>query len=61
MRKKETVETFLEKPRSVEIINLVRRGRSYDSISKSVHCSKSTVTKVMKLYTKVNDTNFKLF
>lgn len=61
MRKKETIETFLEKPRSVEIINLVRRGKTYDSISKSVRCSKSTITKVMKLHTKLNDRNLKLF
>lgn len=61
MRKKETVETFLEKPRSVEIIDLYRRGKGYDSISKSVHCSKSTITKVIKLYTKLNDKNLKLF
>ena len=46
----ETPEKFLSKEKNVEIINKIIAGQTYDQISKEVGCSKTTITKVTKMY-----------
>jgi hypothetical protein len=46
----ETIEQFLNKPKSLEIIKLAKKGLKYKEISEIIKCSQTTVTKVLKIY-----------
>ncbi len=45
----ETIERFLQKPKSIQIKKLLDKGRTYHEIRKIVNCSPSTIKKVKSL------------
>jgi DNA-binding CsgD family transcriptional regulator len=51
---KDTPEQLLSKPKSINILNQVLSGKTYDEISRTLPCSRTTIVKVVKTYREVN-------